>query len=258
MLDNNKMTKLEETPFESIKHVDENGEYWFARELMPLLDYDKWQNFERVIKKAKTASGNSGTPIELGFILISVKTSEEGGRPSIDYRLSRYACYLIAQNGDPAKPKIALAQTYFAIQTRKQELAEIEVLDETRKKLRASTAEKYKTMSITLQKSRQKIGKNTEKHHYVNEARLVNEIALGKNTKDLQTISRSKNFRDFLSTEALYNIDVVESGNTGYIAQGFKFEDRKKELQAGIHNLEQITENNLFLPLFKENEKDQN
>ncbi len=258
MLDNNKMTKLEETPFESIKHVDENGEYWFARELMPLLDYDKWQNFERVIKKAKTASGNSGNPVELGFILMPVKTSEEGGRPSIDYRLSRYACYLIAQNGDPAKPKIALAQTYFAIQTRKQELAEIEELEETRKELRASTAKNYKLMSIALEKSRGKKGKPTEKHHYVNEARLMNQIALGKNTKDLQTISGSKSFRDFLSQEALYNINMVEAGNTWFIGQELDYSDRKKELQAGIHNLEQITENNLFLPLFKENENDQN
>jgi hypothetical protein len=86
----------------------------------------------------------------------------------------------------------------------------------------------------------------------------VNEIALGKNTKDLQTISGSKNFRDFLSAEALYNIDVVESGDTWLISQKLDYAGRKKELQAGIYNLEQITENNLFLPLFKENENDQN
>jgi hypothetical protein len=86
----------------------------------------------------------------------------------------------------------------------------------------------------------------------------VNQIALGKNTKDLQTISGSKSFRDFLSQEALYNINMVEAGNTWFIGQELDYSDRKKELQAGIHNLEQITENNLFLPLFKENENDQN
>ena len=112
--------------FEEIKKIDENGiEYWEARELMPLLGYIKWRNFEEVvIKKAKIACDKSGQTITNHFADIGKKVSIGSGaeRESKDYKLSRYACYLIAQNGDPSKQEIANAQTYFAIQTRKQEV----------------------------------------------------------------------------------------------------------------------------------------
>lgn len=116
--------------FEDIKKIDENGiEYWEARELMPLFGYEKWSNFESiVIEKAKTSCRNSGQRIKDHFadvgkmIKIAVGSSKETTRQIRDYKLSRYACYLIAQNGDPSKKEIALAQTYFAIQTRKQEI----------------------------------------------------------------------------------------------------------------------------------------
>jgi DNA-damage-inducible protein D len=116
--------------FEEIKKVDENGiEYWEARELMPLLGYFKWSNFEKVvIEKAKTACKKSKQTIENHFadigkmIKIAVGTPRETMRKIQDYKLSRYACYLIAQNGDPQKQEIANAQTYFAIQTRRQEI----------------------------------------------------------------------------------------------------------------------------------------
>lgn len=118
------MLTAENSPFESIKHTDENGEYWLARELMPLLGYKKWEHFHKIIKRAEWACVNSSNSIEIGFIPTSGKTHDEGGRPSDNYRLSRYACYLIAQNGNPRKKEIALAQTYFAVQTRKQEILE--------------------------------------------------------------------------------------------------------------------------------------
>ena len=116
--------------FEGIKKIDENGfEYWEARELMPLLGYEKWSNFEHiVIEKAKSSCSNSGQRIEDHFadigkmIRIAVGSPKETTRQIRDYKLSRYACYLIAQNGDTSKKEIALAQTYFAIQTRKQEV----------------------------------------------------------------------------------------------------------------------------------------
>src|SRR3989344_8483592 len=112
--------------FEEIKKIDENGiEYWEARELMPLLGYIKWRNFEEVvIKKAKNACDKSGQTITNHFADIGKKVSIGSGaeRESKDYKLSRYACYLIAQNGDPSKQEIANAQTYFAIQTRRQEV----------------------------------------------------------------------------------------------------------------------------------------
>ena len=103
--------------FENIKHIDENGiEFWYARELSFILEYKEWRNFSKVLDRAKEACRNSGFIVEAGA------TSKK----IIDYKLSRYACYLIAQNGDSRKEVIALAQTYFAVQTRKQEITEKE------------------------------------------------------------------------------------------------------------------------------------
>ena len=128
--------------FESIKHIDENGvEFWYARELMPLLEYSKWGNFKNVINKAIISCENSNINAFECFSEIG-KTSKmpNGGEKYVkdyDYKLTRYACYLITQNGDPTKKQIALAQTYFAIQTRKQELTEEEYkqLSENEKRL---------------------------------------------------------------------------------------------------------------------------
>ena len=113
--------------FEDIKHIDEKGnEYWYARELMIILEYSKWDNFHKVIKQAMTTCINSGIDIYEQFPKVGkLSINVNGGKRIItDYKLSRYACYLIAQNGDSRKNVIALAQTYFAIQTRKQELFE--------------------------------------------------------------------------------------------------------------------------------------
>ena len=113
--------------FENIKHIDENGiEFWYARELMPVLQYTKWQNFEKIIDKAKTTCKNSNFDILDHFTDASKMVLIGSGayRKQIDYKLTRYACYLIAQNGDSRKKVIALAQTYFAVQTRKQEINE--------------------------------------------------------------------------------------------------------------------------------------
>jgi DNA-damage-inducible protein D len=101
-------------------------EFWFARDLMEKLGYTKWQNFADVIAKGKTACNNAGIPIENHFTDVSkmVKIGSGAERSIEDVMLTRYACYLIAQNGDPRKESIAFAQTYFALQTRKQELIE--------------------------------------------------------------------------------------------------------------------------------------
>jgi len=125
----NEIKEYTEKLFEDIKHIDENGnEYWVARELQKVLDYTQWRRFEDVIDKARTACQNSSVDINEQFANVGkLSTNVNGGkRRIVDYKLSRYACYLIAQNGDPRKEVIALAQTYFAIQTRKQELAEKE------------------------------------------------------------------------------------------------------------------------------------
>ena len=115
--------------FEDIKHIDENGiEYWYARELQKVLDYKEWRKFENVIKKAKEACQNTGISTFEHFVEAD-KLSKRANNAEVvikDYKLTRYACYLIAQNGDTRKKVIALAQTYFAIQTRKQEIREKE------------------------------------------------------------------------------------------------------------------------------------
>lgn len=130
-----------------VQHDDEtNGEYWLARDLQELLGYAKWENFVKVIEKAKTACKSSGFgPVDH---FLDVRKMVELGSGAVreieDIALTRYACYLIAQNGDPTKDAIAFAQTYFAVQTRKQELIEQRLTEverlSARKKL--STSEK--------------------------------------------------------------------------------------------------------------------
>jgi DNA-damage-inducible protein D len=111
--------------FESIKKIDENGvEYWTARELMPMLGYPRWESFSEVISRALRTAVNSNQEVENHFRQLTnmVKVGSGVIREIKDWKLDRYACYLIAQNGDSSKTEIALAQTYFAIQTRKQEV----------------------------------------------------------------------------------------------------------------------------------------
>ena len=124
--------------FEEIKHIREDGtEYWSARELAPVLEYAKWENFSKVIGRAMIACENSGHSVPDDFPEVR-KIVEAGAtsKPTKDYELSRYACYLIVQNGDPRKEVIALGQTYFAIQTYRQEVADhFNQLDEDRRRL---------------------------------------------------------------------------------------------------------------------------
>ena len=115
--------------FENIKHIDEyENEYWYARELQKVLEYKDWRNFQKVIDKAVLAANNSVSS-EVDWIVEINKPIKTGkGKEEIikDYKLSRYICYLIVQNADPSKEVVALGQTYFAIQTRKQEITEQE------------------------------------------------------------------------------------------------------------------------------------
>ena len=124
---------------EEIKKIREDGtEYWNARELSEVLQYKKWENFAKVIDRAKLACNNSGFEIRDHFpeVRKMVEIGSNTVRELLDYELSRYACYLIVQNGDPRKEVIALGQTYFAIQTRRQEVADyFNQLDEDNKRL---------------------------------------------------------------------------------------------------------------------------
>mgnify|MGYP006401178675 CR=1 FL=1 len=131
---------------------DSGIEYWFARDLQELLEYSEWRNFLEVIEKAKEACENSGGKVENHFVAVNkmVVIGSGAERPIEDIMLTRYACYLIAQNGDPRKDAIAFAQTYFALQTRKQELIEeqLRLQDrmQAREKLRESETELSKNI----------------------------------------------------------------------------------------------------------------
>lgn len=124
--------------FEDIKNIrDDGSEFWYARELALVLDYTKWENFHKVIKRAMIACENSGHDVYLDFPEVRKIVSAGATRkPVLDYELTRYACYLIVQNGDPRKEVIALGQTYFAIQTYRQEVADrFNQLDEDSRRL---------------------------------------------------------------------------------------------------------------------------
>lgn len=114
-----------QSPFDAIRHEDEQGEYWLARELQKELGYTaSWQNFERAIEEAKAACQSQG--YEVTGLFNGIVKKSTGGRPSQDYRLTRFACYMIALSADGTKEQVAAAKVYFAVQTRRQELADSE------------------------------------------------------------------------------------------------------------------------------------
>ena len=134
--------KINESLFESIKHINEYGqEYWTARELQPVLEYKQWRQFHDIVEKAKRACETSNYNVSDHFADVRKMVTAGVAAKSIDdYHLSRYACYLIAMNGDPRKQAIALAQTYFAVKTRQQELIEnYNELSEDQKRLAIRT-----------------------------------------------------------------------------------------------------------------------
>ncbi len=146
---NKRLAERHHATFEGIRQQDEEGnEFWSARDLAPLLDYQEWRNFAQVIDRARKACEKSGRVVEdhFGDITKMVEIGSGAKRELPDVRLSRYACYLIVQNGDPSKPVIANGQTYFAMQTRRQELADNEAFarlseDEKRLAIRNELAE---------------------------------------------------------------------------------------------------------------------
>ena len=155
--------------FESIKHVDEYGnEYWEARELMLVLEYKRWDKFCNVIENAKTACEKSDYIITDHFSQVGkmVDIGSKASRSIVDYKLSRYACYLIVQNSDPRKEVVALGQTYFAIQTRKMELTELEYSALTEDEKRFYQRNLTKKGNYQLNQTAKNFGvKNFDKFH---------------------------------------------------------------------------------------------
>lgn len=139
---------------DEIKRVEQDLEYWSARDLMPLLGYTTWRMFSRAIERARESCKNSDQSVKNHFVGADkmVATGSGAERRIEDYLLTRYACYLVAQNGDPRKVEIAEAQTYFAIQTRKQELSEQYLEENKRLESRAKLKETEQKIESTVYK----------------------------------------------------------------------------------------------------------
>ncbi len=145
-----KTPALGDEGFESLKRVNAHGaEYWSARELQPRLGYSQWRRFEEAVNRAVTSCETSGNDPSHHFAGAGKPITGGKGAVQIvaDFHLSRFACYLIAQNGDPRKAEIAAAQHYFAVQARRQELSDALAADKERLELRKQTAEEFKALS---------------------------------------------------------------------------------------------------------------
>lgn len=206
------LVKYDENLFENIKHVNEYGqEFWYARELQPLLEYSQWRRFAEAIERAKNACANSGHDVEEHFADVG-KSSEmpKGGVRIIeDFMLSRYACYLIVMNGDPRKEVIALGQTYFAVKTRQQELIEdYEKLTEEQKRL--AIRNEMKRHNIALAEAAHEAGVMQPIDYAVFQNYGYMGLYNGLKAQDIKErkgLKKSQNILDFMgSTELAANL----------------------------------------------------
>ncbi len=215
------LEKYNEKIFEDIKHIDEYGnEYWEVRELMTILEYRKWQKFINVINASKIACEKSENLIDDHFTQVGklIEVAKGAKRRILDYKLSRYACYLIVQNSDPRKEVVALEQTYFAIQTRRQEISQKDynMLTEDEKRLYQRSLTKKGNYS--LNKAAKDAGvKNFDKFHNSGYKGLYN----GETADD---IAKRKKLR--------YREDILDNmGSEELIANLFRISQTEQKLK---------------------------
>jgi DNA-damage-inducible protein D len=217
------MNELEKNyaTFEDIKHKDENGiEFWYARELMKVLSYKDWRYFDAVIEKAKIACQNSELS-DIDHFVVDNKMVEIGSgakREQKDYKLTRYACYLIAQNANPRLKIVALAQTYFAVQTRKQEISEKEYSSLTEDEKRFYQRNLTRKGNYSLNIAAKNAGvKNFDKFHNSGYKGLYN----GETADD---IAKRKDLR--------YREDILDNmGSDELIANLFRISQTEQKLR---------------------------
>ena len=221
----NEIKEYNETIFESIKHIDEYGnEYWLARELQNVLEYKRWDKFCNVINNAQKACENSNYKVFEHFSQVG-KTSKmpNGGvKNLLDYKLSRYACYLIVQNSDPGKEVVALGQTYFAVQTRRQELTEKEYSMLTEDEKRFYQRSLTKKGNYSLNQAAKKAGvKNFDQFHNAGYKGLYN----GETADD---IAKRKGLR--------YREDILDNMGSDELIEELEFINRNSHIDFLIFN----------------------
>ena len=207
--------------FDSIKNIDEFGnEYWEARELMPLLEYSKWENFHKVIKYAMIAceTSNNNTLEHFPEVRKTIVMPKGASKEITDYRLTRYACYLIVQNANPRKKAVALGQTYFAVQTRKMEINEKKYSELTEDEKRFYQRNLTKKGNYSLNQIAKESGvKNFDKFHNSGYKGLYN----GETADD---IAKRKKLR--------YREDILDNmGSDELIANLFRISQTEQKLQ---------------------------
>ena len=232
----NVLKEYTERLFEDIKHIDKNGnEFWYARELMPLLEYSKWENFNSVIQKSVLSYNNSNNDDsywlpEVRKPIITGKGKEEYIK---DYKLSRYICYLIVQNANPRKKMVALGQTYFAIQTRRQELSEKEynTLTEDEKRLYQRNLTRKGNYSLNIAAKNAGV-KNFDRFHNSGYKGLYN----GETAND---IAKRKGLR--------YREDILDNmGSDELIANLFRISQTEQKLKKDNVSLEKTANETHF------------
>lgn len=214
------VNKYTSKTFEDIKHIDEYGnEYWLARDLQKVLEYKDWRNFKKVIDKAIMSANNSIHGNEDWVVEINkpIKTGKGKQEFIKDYKLSRYICYLIVQNADPSKEVVALGQTYFAVQTRKQEITEQEYDSLSEDEKRLYQRKLTKQGNYTLQKVASSAGvKNMAEFHNAGYKGLYN----GETADDI-----------FKRKKLRYREDILDNMNEDeLVANLFRINQTKQKL----------------------------